>query len=148
MNRIATALLAALVTVGSLSALSVADPGAPEFPDDRTPGVVASTNAAEVCGYVGGLSYSKRHRATTPEMKREVRQRYNVPREWRGEIDHRLPLALGGADDIRNLWPQTDFKPKDELELRTWEAVCRYHTLTLEQGQAIFLGDWRRSLAR
>jgi len=139
MTRLATLTLIALLA--SPAAFTQTMPN-----DALTPGVVASTDVAEVCGYVGGLSYSKRHRATTPEMKAEVRQRYGITGYWRGEIDHRIPLALGGADDVRNLWPQVDFKPKDELEVKTWEAVCRYHTITLQAGQAIFLGDWRSYL--
>ncbi len=119
------------------------------LPDPQlTPGVIASTDQAEVCGFIGGLSYSKRHRVTTPEMKENIHQRYGA--SWCGEIDHRLPLALGGADVVENLWCQPgppepwNFTLKDRLESYVWEAVCKRHTMTLEQGQAIFLApDWR-----
>ncbi len=107
--------------------------------------MLASTDVHEVCGIVGGLSYSKRHRATTDEMKREVRRSYGVNGFWRGEIDHRVPLCLGGADDIRNLWPQSDFKSKDGLEATTCRAVCA-GKMGIAEGQAIFLGDWRTRL--
>ncbi len=113
-----------------------------------TPGAIASTDQAEVCGFAGGLSYSKRHRVTPPEMKAEVRRRYGIARC--GEIDHRGPLALGFADVVENLWCQPgppepwNFRLKDKLETYVWEAVCKHHTILLAEGQAIFMEpDWR-----
>ncbi len=112
-----------------------------------TPGVIASTDEAVVCA-TGAASYSKQHRQTSAAMKSEVRQRYGMERC--GEIDHRLPLAIGGADAVENLWCQPGgpepwgYKLKDHLEVYVWEAVCKHHTMTLAQGQAIFMEpDWR-----
>lgn len=156
MIRLQSALAAALlVTVPFLAAYEAgALGGAPDVPDPvLTPGVIASTDQADVCGYVDGLSYSRRHRATSPELKDWVFREYGItpPRgrdrgEW--EIDHRVPLALGGADVAANLWPQAgwgqwNYHQKDEVEFRAWRAVCKWHTMTLQEGQAIFLGDWR-----
>ena len=120
-----------------------------EVPNDAlTPGIVASTDENEVCGIVGGLSYSERHRHTTAEMKAEVRKEYG--QQHCGEIDHRLELSLGGADDVRNLWCQPgtgtwSFADKDRLELYAWKAVCQHHSVTLRQAQSWFLApaDWR-----
>jgi hypothetical protein len=118
-------------------------------PDDvLTPGVVASTDPADVCGVIDGLTYSKRHRHTPLELKQEVYAAYHVDREGRSfEIDHRVPLCLGGADVRENLWPQEGwqhptFHDKDRLETAVCRVVCDDHSMTLEQGQAIFLGDW------
>jgi hypothetical protein len=67
------------------------------------------------------------------------------------EFDHRVPFALCGANDARNVWPeradgvhQSAFvhNRKDQLE----SVVTRYvreGKLTLTQAQAIFMGDWR-----
>ena len=138
-----TSFMAGIVLAGSLAFPALAQ----TMPDPSlTPGVVASTDTAEVCGYVDGLSYSRRHRATTLEMKREVRRRYGITGYWRGEIDHRAPLCVGGADVVENLWPQADFQAKDELEAQVCRAVC-HGQMTLQQGQAIFLGDWRGHLS-
>jgi hypothetical protein len=63
------------------------------------------------------------------------------------EEDHRVPLELGGAPkDPANLWPEPWDGPmgarvKDLLENKVRRDVCT-HALTLEQGQAVFLGDW------
>lgn len=121
----------------------------PSRPDDsRTPGVVGGTSFADVCGKVDGLTYSKRHRKTTAKMKRDVYAAYNVNRAERDfEVDHRVPLCVGGADVQKNLWPQRgwihpSFHDKDRLEVFVCRAVCRTRKMTLEEGQAIFLGDW------
>lgn len=60
------------------------------------------------------------------------------------EEDHREPLELGGAPrDPRNLWPQPldEAHAKDRLETAVRRDVCAGR-MTLEQGQAIFFGDF------
>jgi hypothetical protein len=64
------------------------------------------------------------------------------PRDF--EEDHREPLELGGAPrDLSNLWPQPldEAHAKDRLETAVKRDVCAGH-ITLEQGQAIFFGDF------
>ena len=121
----------------------------PIQPDNSlTPGVVGSADFADVCGLVDGQTYSQRHRDTTQKMKNAAYVAYNVNKADREfEVDHRVPLCAGGADDQANLWPQLGFKhpsfhDKDRLETRVCRAVCRTRTMTLAEGQAIFLGDW------
>jgi hypothetical protein len=121
----------------------------PIRPDDTlTPGVVASTDPADVCGVVDGLTYSKRHRQTPQELKREVYAAYHVNPAGRDfEIDHRVPLCIGGADVRENLWPQEgwqhpSYHDKDRLEAFVCHAVCVIRRMTLQQGQAVFMGDW------
>ncbi|HWI28515.1 MAG TPA: hypothetical protein VN668_16190 [Stellaceae bacterium] len=69
------------------------------------------------------------------------------------ELDHRVPLGLGGApSDRKNLWDEPRFglwsaRRKDELEGLIQGFVCRGR-LTLAQGQAAFLGDWTRAYRR
>jgi len=121
----------------------------PAVPDPAlTPGVVASTDEAEVCAAGPNGTYSQQHRQTTVAMKAEVYRRYNVEPAGRDfEIDHRLPLALGGKDDVLNLWPQRGFEhpsyhDKDKLETYLWRAVCKDHKMHLGDAQSILLGDW------
>lgn len=127
-----------------------------EIPDPAlTPGVVASTDAAEVCGKREGLTYSQRHRATTQHMKEEVFRRYGIDpqigraQEW--EIDHRGPLCSGFADVLENLWAQPGnglgarftFHDKDKLEAHACRAVCS-GAVPLAVAQSWFLApDWR-----
>lgn len=122
----------------------------PVIPDPvLTPGVVASTNEAEVCGTINGQSYSRRHRKTSAALKAQTFKRYGIVKGNRKfEVDHRIELSLGGADVIENLWPEAafthpGFRAKDKLETEIWHRVCKHHTMTLHDGQAIFLNDWR-----
>lgn len=63
------------------------------------------------------------------------------------ELNHRMPLALGGAPyDIRNLELQLKTGPRganktDNVERRLHDAVCLRHTLTLEQARQQMM-DW------
>lgn len=142
------ALRAILFAVVALAGVSRAWCAEAVIPDRTlTPGVIASTDENEVCA-TGGATYSQTHRITPPSMKLQVRRRYSV--NSCGEIDHLLPLSLGGADVTENLWCQPgppepwDFRAKDRLETRIWSMVCREHTMSLADAQAIFLGqDWR-----
>lgn len=139
----------ALLAFALLIAWPAAAEELPSRPDDaKTPGIVATTDIADVCGRVDGRTYSQRHRDTTAEMKRDAYAAYGVDKAGREfEVDHRVPLCLGGADALENLWPQKgwehpSFHDKDRLETSACRAVCVTHEMTLEEGQALFLGDW------
>ena len=62
------------------------------------------------------------------------------------EIDHLIPLELGGSNDISNLWPQSYVAPwgahiKDELENRLHKLVCA-GTITLPEAQNAITSNW------
>ncbi len=66
------------------------------------------------------------------------------------EEDHRVPIEVGGDPrDPGNLWAQKwpEAKLKDRLETAVKKDVCA-GTLTLKQGQAIFLGDFWKEYDR
>ncbi len=124
------------------------NPTWPVIPDDQlTPGAIGSTDETIICtpGYSATVRLPFNY-----ERRLEVFQRYRlsyVP--WpKAEDDHRVPLELGGADVPANLWPQSgttcpwSFHIKDRLENYIHAQVCTHHTLTIQQAQAIFLGDW------
>lgn len=142
-----TSFLVGISVVGLLAAFSIVDSPPVAVVPQHTPGAIASTDKADICGFSEGLSYSKRHRHTPPELKREIRQRDGcVPPS---EVDHMVPLALGGADTRENLWCQPgtgtwNYHKKDRLEVTLWEDVCHRHNVSLEDAQAAFTGpDWR-----
>jgi hypothetical protein len=116
--------------------------------DALTPGAVATTDENDVCGIVGGRTYSKRHRQTPQRLKDQTYAAYGIDKAGRDfEIDHRVPLCLGGADEADNLWPQRGWRhpsyyDKDRLEAEVCRMVCEQGEMTLPQGQALFLGDW------
>jgi hypothetical protein len=128
---------------------AAADLAWPTHPNPAlTPGKLATTDVREVCAMNGDLSYSQRHRVTPHELKSWVFREYGIepPQgaargEW--EIDHLIPLCLGGADEAANLWPQHEatYRAKDRLEVRACREVCAGR-LSLSDAQGWFLGDW------
>jgi hypothetical protein len=109
-----------------------------------TPGEVRTTDTKEVCS-----TTTKTFRLTTESMKRQVCVNYgllNCPHEGKLEIDHLIPLELGGADAVDNLWPQPakpvpGYKEKDKLENKLHELVCN-GKISLIDAQALIRTDW------
>lgn len=95
-------------------------------PGPQTPGAVFPTIlSTTVCdpGYAGKM------RNVTHATKRRVCRSYGITTGCPGpgyEIDHLIPLSLGGSNDDKNLWPQpiADAREKDKLEFSLWLAVC------------------------
>ena len=119
------------------------------LPDSRaTPGAIRTTDAGEICA----KSFrTGPFRKTTAKMKKSVYTAYGVkPRKGicRGgcEVDHLVPLELGGLDDTRNLWPQPSapkpgFHEKDKLENYLHREVCAGRLL-LPEAQKALMTDW------
>ncbi len=107
-----------------------------------TPGVVRQLMLKQVCAT--GWGRDARH--VTPAMKRQVERAYGVTgvvARGKGpccEIDHRVPRELGGADDVRNLWPQpwAEAALKDAEENAYHRQVCA-GTTSLADAQRYFL---------
>ena len=85
----------------------------------------------------------------TLKMERRVFARYHLPWSRRAEfkIDHLIPLELGGADTIDNLWPQNmRTKPysaeRKELLTEALLARVRAGQMTLAQAQEQIRQDW------
>jgi 5-methylcytosine-specific restriction endonuclease McrA len=76
--------------------------------------------------------YTKKVRDVPAEMKREVYEEYGVTSYGPGdyEVDHLIPLELGGSNSIKNLWPEShrtspwNAQVKDRLESKLHELVC------------------------
>lgn len=69
---------------------------------------------------------------------------YGVPGAVHGELDHLVPLELGGAPaDPRNLWPEPGPVPnaKDAVEHKLNEAVC-WGRVTLAAAQQAIAANW------
>jgi hypothetical protein len=85
----------------------------------------------------------------TLKMEQKVFARYRLPWARRAEfkIDHLIPLELGGADTIDNLWPQSlRAKPygADRKELLTEVLLERIRAgqMTIAQAQEQIRSDW------
>lgn len=101
-----------------------------------------------------------RVRNVSGALKEDVRQRYGMTSKrdkWCNteemcEIDHLIPLVMGGSNDIENLWPQPyegewNAHHKDQLEVRMKRLVCKGN-VSLEEAQNVFRGDWREGYRR
>jgi hypothetical protein len=111
-----------------------------------TPGAVRTTDAALICS------------TDTRELRHWSRKRDDrIMREYGlapgphpdFEVDHLIPLCLGGADDDRNLWPEPrrSIEPvwsaerKDELEARMCSLVCAGQ-IDAAEAQKEISDDW------
>lgn len=117
----------------------------PIRPDpQKTPGAVLTSDAKAVC-YPG---YSKTVRHTSGDLKHQVYQSYGLSNKTgHYEIDHLVPLSIGGADVRDNLWPQSyDTTPwnahvKDRLEWKVLHLVCN-GKVPMAQVQQDIAQDW------
>lgn len=94
---------------------------------ELTPGVVRAKTRDQVCG-----SNEEKNRDVPAPLRRKVFALYGMPGAdpKAYEVDYLITPALGGADDIGNLWPQSysatiwNARVKDDLEDRLRELVC------------------------
>jgi hypothetical protein len=68
---------------------------------------------------------------------------YRTPRSERTELDHLVPLELGGSNDATNLWPEypPTPNPKDKVEDALNAAVCDGR-VSLSAAQKAIAADW------
>jgi hypothetical protein len=95
---------------------------APAFAVDIRPDPQSTEGSVRIDGHSRELNCdrSKNHRGPmTAERRDEVLIRYGLrPGQHPDyEIDHLIPLCLGGSDDFANLWPQ----PRRSIEA-TWKS--------------------------
>ncbi len=127
-----------LLATFALSLILTANVSAQELlvPNPKlTPGRVARTE--------------KERSGVTLKLEKKVFARYHLPWTQRAEfkIDHLIPLELGGADTLDNLWPQSlRAKPygADRKELLTEVLLEQIRTgrRTLAQTQEEIRKDW------
>ena len=68
---------------------------------------------------------------------------YGTPQSERTELDHLVPLELGGSNDATNLWPEypPTPNPKDKVEDALNAAVCEGR-VSLTAAQDAIAADW------
>lgn len=119
-----------LVIVGALVLqFSTLPVGAASTPDaDLTPGLVRTTSQHDIC-LTGELDVP----AISSSIALEVFKQYGIrrPQPRAYEVDYLITPALGGAHDVRNLWPQPysagiwNAHIKDALEDHLYDLVCQ-----------------------
>lgn len=125
------------------------------------PRVTQATLKSTICRPGGYTSSVRPPSSVTDKAKRELLKSYGLTGAMSEyELDHLIPLAVGGASDVRNLWPEQDIgKPseydrgaeglnaKDGVELRLHDAVCKGET-PLAAAQEAIATDWLTALSR
>lgn len=106
-----------------------------------TPGSVTNATANQVCQ----VGYASSVRDVPQNIKDSVYAEYGVASHASGqyEVDHLVPLELGGSNEIANLWPQPasptpGFHQKDQVENYLHNQVC---------SGKMSLGDAQREIA-
>ncbi len=117
-------------------------------PGDVDPRVTQDSIASTICrrGYSSSVRPPE---AVTHEIKVRLVAAYGLSGTpfARLELDHLVPLSLGGASDERNLWPEPRGGPsgaeaKDVVEVRLHDQVCS-GAVELRVAQQAIARDWR-----
>jgi hypothetical protein len=115
------------------------------IPDSRlTPGAAILASRQAVCAQA-----NTKNKAVPVALQKKVFEEYGIagaePQAY--EVDYLVTPALGGADDIRNLWPHSysatvwNAWVKDALEDRLRDMVCD-GSLDLAEAQQEIAGNW------
>lgn len=116
-----------------------------ELPDARlTPGATVLVSRVAVCA-----EPNTKNKAVPVSLRKKVFDEYGIagadPRFY--EVDYLVTPALGGSDDIHNLWPHSysatawNAHVKDELEDHLRDLVCD-GSLDLKAAQQEIASNW------
>lgn len=122
------------------------------FPDaDLTPGnAVPGVSAGTFCTRQYVADFRRPHFSTMASafagygVSTHERDRY--------QVDHLIPVSLGGSNDTENLWPQPYAEPmgatqKDQLERQLTTMVCS-GALGVLEARAAITTDWAAAFDR
>lgn len=120
-----------------------------QLPDPRcTPGSIdPDVTQADIRSTIckkGWTATVRPPEAQTERFKYDVAYpHYGTPAGERTELDHLVPLELGGSNDATNLWPEypPSPNPKDEVEDALNRAVCDGR-VSLARAQEAIASDW------
>jgi hypothetical protein len=126
-----------------------------QLPDPRcTPGSIdPAVTQASIRQTICTPGYTERVRPAEAETERfkydAAYPAYGVPDSRHTELDHLVPLELGGSNAAANLWPEwpPTPNPKDAVENTLNAAVCDGR-VTLAAAQQAIAGDWMTAESR
>jgi hypothetical protein len=126
----------------------------PAMPNRKlTPGAVQTTDVHQVCPHTNP-AFEKARPGTS--VKNKVYAEYGIASHTTGqyEVDHLIPLELGGANTIANLWPELNDHPrsgvlnsKDLLENKLHSLVCS-GKVSLTAAQKAIATNWYEAYQR
>jgi hypothetical protein len=117
-----------------------------------TPGAVRATDAGEICS-----TGTRQLRHWDRARDDRVMAAYGLPTGPHPgfEVDHLIPLGIGGADSEANLWPEPrrtiepkrNAEAKDRLEWKLRDLVCS-GALDVREAQREIAEDWTEAYGR
>ncbi len=124
---------------------------APEYlyPSQSTKGDYDTQSIDDLTKLYNGVTYSQAHRNVSNSKKEQVCKLYDCTDTV--EIDHFIPLSIGGSNDIENLWAQPKvsiwngtnwgFGRKDALE-SVLAIQVKSGKIKPEDAQRCIVNDW------
>jgi hypothetical protein len=138
-----TALLS-LVVVFCLADPAASQRADPDLPDSTlTPGATLEVTREDLCR----SDYTSPAANIPIALKQQTFDRYGIRPDAIGyNVDHLIPVSLGGSNSPKNLWPQLlssewNYHMKNRLELMLYKMVCK-GSLALEKAQQEIAADW------
>lgn len=136
--------IAFFLLIACLSDTALAQRNSSNLPDPAlTPGATLEVTRQDLCG----SEYRSPDRRIPITLKRRVFERYRLSPSAIGyNVDHLIPVRLGGSNSLNNLWPQPlsgefNYQMKNRLERRLYKMVCN-QTITVETAQQEVARDW------
>lgn len=110
-----------------------------------TPGALCTPGSRDFEGYAEQGNFARCRRNVSRSRKRHVRATYGIDRNdpQRYEIDHYIPLSIGGSNEMSNLWPmpEPDAREKSRFEFMVFERVTRGE-ISQSEAIAMFRARW------
>ena len=109
----------------------------------QTPGNKGKANEAQICA----ADFEASVKPMAKWQRDQALERYGKrPEDFTGELDHLIPISLGGTNDPDNLWPLPANKEmgpaeKKALDLKLHQMVCD-KTIKLKDAQDAIKKDW------
>jgi hypothetical protein len=141
--------LSPLTVRGALAACMLALPAIAlaQLPDSyATPGAATRATAKQICA----ADFEAGAKPVASWQRSAALTRYGIrPESFTGELDHLVPVALGGSNDPENLWPmqgQGDMTPQAKARLaEKLKAMVCEGKMSLKDAQNAFKKDWTRA---
>jgi hypothetical protein len=144
--RLVLAAVALVATVQAASAQAI-------VPDPTlTPGAIRTVDVIAICS-----TGTRQLRHWSRERDDHIMTEYGLAPGPHPdyEVDHLIPLGIGGADDDTNLWPEPrrsiesewNAERKDRLEEKLRELVCN-GALDVGEAQRAIADDWTEAWRR
>jgi len=110
-----------------------------------TPGKADKVDVKQLCA----ATFESSVKPMADWQKSEALTRYGVrPETFNGDLEHLVPVSLGGTNDPDNLYPfhpqgEYTVEAKQHLAAKLHELVCD-GKMSLKQAQDVFKKDWTK----